>query len=159
MDPAFGSLRTMYSKTRWTSLFRPRYWRQQTSWGRGGSFAYNLRSKIFRGDIFHTHILSFVIGMSSVLISRLARKGERKFGSKCAGPGTTLSVRFGDCAQFFNRVVSIYMHACCTHSLRRHLTHVLHLLVAKVYDIVWDQTIANAEANDISHYVELMVES
>ena len=109
--------------------------------------------------IFATHILPFVIGMSSVLISRLARMGERKFGSKCAGPETTLSVRFGDCAQFFNRVVSIYMHACCTHSLRRHLTHVPHLLAAKVYDIVWDETIANGEANDISHYMELMVES
>ena len=107
---------------------------------------------------FDTHILPFVIGMSSVLISRLARMGERKFGSKCAGPVTTLSARFGDCAQFFNRVVSIYMHACCTHSLRRHLTHVPHLLAAKVYDIVWDETIANGEANDISHYMELMVE-
>ena len=109
--------------------------------------------------IFATHILPFVIGMSSVLISRLARMGERKFGSKCAGPVTTLSARFGDCAQFFNRVVSIYMHACCTHSLRQDLTHVLHLLTAKVYDIVWDETIANSEANAILHYVKLMVES
>ena len=104
-------------------------------------------------------ILPFVIGMSSVFIPRFARKGERNFGYKCAGPGTTLSVRFGDCAQFFNHVVLIYMHACCTHSLRQDLTHVLHLLTAKVYDIVWDETIANSEANAILHYVKLMVES
>jgi len=39
------------------------------------------------------------------------------------------------------------------------LTHALHLLAAKVYDIVWDETIANGEVNAIAHYMNLMVES